>query len=70
MVKSFKDWLEEDGGMGAGAVGGGSGAAPTTVTAGVAGAGSDNKTIPVSRKKQREYQLRGMRQANFGPGFK
>ena len=55
-MKSFKDFMEDGAGaVGSGAAGlqssGGSPAIPTT-TRGVAGAGDDSSTVPVSKKKQ------------------
>ena len=35
---------------------GGAGAAPATATAGVAGTGSDNKTVPVSKTAQKKIR--------------
>lgn len=44
---SFKQFMED-------------GSAPTVVTAGVSGAGDNpDKTVPVSKKKQKTYQQRG-----------
>lgn len=58
-MKSFRDFMEDGAGaMGSGAAGlgssGGSSAIPSTNTKGVAGAGSDSSTVPVSKKTQQK----------------
>lgn len=56
-LKTFSQFINEEGG-GAGGVGGGSGAAPTNVVGGIAGA-RPGDLPPVSRKKQKKIQRRG-----------